>query len=62
MVSGIGYGTFTLLKGFGLGISGLVTQPIEGARSGGVKGATIGMGKGIIGLVSKPVAGTFGFV
>ena len=45
--------------GFGFydGISGLVTQPLEGAKKGGVSGLAKGFGKGIGGLVLKPAAG-----
>lgn len=44
------------------GITGLVMEPIRGARTRGFKGATIGLGKGILGLVCKPVAGTIKFL
>lgn len=48
-------------KGFGLGfydgVSGLITQPIEGAKKEGVAGLIKGFGKGIGGLVLKPGAG-----
>ena len=42
--------------GFGLydGISGLVTQPIDGAKKGGIAGFLKGVGKGIAGVVIKP--------
>ena len=39
------------------GISGLVTQPINGANKDGIKGFLGGIGKGISGLVLKPGAG-----
>lgn len=49
------------LKGFGYGlydgISGLVTQPVDGARSEGVVGFVKGVGKGLSGVVLKPSAG-----
>lgn len=41
----------------GLGIAGLVTQPYEGAESGGVEGFFKGVSKGFVGLVVKPVVG-----
>ena len=42
--------------GFGLydGISGLITQPVDGARKEGVAGFLKGFGKGIAGVVIKP--------
>lgn len=45
--------------GFGLydGISGLVTQPLEGAKKEGIAGLIKGFGKGIGGAVLKPGAG-----
>lgn len=39
------------------GISGLVTQPLEGAKKEGVAGLLKGFGKGIGGVVFKPSAG-----
>ena len=39
------------------GISGLVTQPINGAMNEGVAGLIKGIGKGIGGVVLKPPAG-----
>jgi hypothetical protein len=35
-----------------------VTEPVKGAKAGGIKGAFKGMGKGIMGLFLKPVAGS----
>ncbi|KAK4964135.1 hypothetical protein LTR66_012461 [Elasticomyces elasticus] len=48
--------------GFGFydGITGLVTQPIEGAKKGGAAGFLKGFGKGIGGLVLKPGAAIWG--
>ncbi|KAI9874462.1 MAG: hypothetical protein M1830_009725 [Pleopsidium flavum] len=48
--------------GFGLydGISGLVTQPFEGAKKEGVAGLIKGFGKGIGGVVLKPQAAFWG--
>ena len=45
--------------GFGFydGISGLVTQPLEGAKKEGIAGLIKGFGKGIGGVVLKPGAG-----
>ena len=39
------------------GISGLVTQPFNGAKKNGVRGFLEGIGKGVSGLVLKPGAG-----
>lgn len=47
---GFGYGLFD-------GITGLVTQPIEGAKKEGAAGFVKGFGKGIGGVVLKPGAG-----
>jgi hypothetical protein len=48
-------------KGLGLGfydgISGLVTQPIKGAKEGGGAGFIKGVGKGLGGVVLKGGAG-----
>ena len=46
--------------GFFDGVSGLVTQPLEGAKKGGLPGLVKGFGKGIGGLVLKPGAGIWG--
>lgn len=43
--------------GFYDGISGLITQPIEGAKKQGVAGLIKGFGKGLGGVVLKPGAG-----
>lgn len=51
-------------KEFGLGlydgISGLVTQPLQGAEKEGAAGLVKGFGKGIAGIVTKPAAGAWG--
>ncbi len=45
--------------GFGFydGISGLITQPLRGAKEQGAAGFFKGLGKGIGGIVLKPGAG-----
>ncbi len=48
-----------LAYGFYDGITGLVTQPIRGAREGGAIGAVAGVCKGVGGLVLKPGAGEY---
>ena len=47
--------------GYGLydGITGIVTQPLKGAKDDGVLGFTKGLAKGTVGIVTKPGAGTF---
>ncbi|KAI6715208.1 hypothetical protein PZA11_004863 [Diplocarpon coronariae] len=51
-------------QGFGLGlfdgITGLVTQPVQGAQKAGLGGFFAGLGKGLGGVVCKPVAGAVG--
>ena len=51
-------------KGFGYGlydgITGLVTQPLSGAKKEGAAGFIKGMGKGFGGIVFKPAAGGMG--
>jgi len=44
------------------GVTGIVTEPVKGARREGLKGAAKGLASGMIGIVAKPVAGTVGFV
>jgi hypothetical protein len=46
--------------GFFDGITGLVTQPLQGAKQEGASGFIKGFGKGIAGLVVKPGAGIYG--
>ena len=46
-----------LAFGFYDGITGVVTQPINGAKENGVIGAVTGIGKGVGGLILKPGAG-----
>jgi len=51
---GLGYGLFD-------GISGIVMQPVKGAKKDGILGGIKGFGKGIGGVVCKPAAGKFQF-
>ena len=39
------------------GIKGVITNPMEGAKSGGIKGGLKGLAKGLVGAVAKPVSG-----
>ena len=61
-VTGFKSGLKTAGKEFGLGfydgITGLITQPIKGAKHEGPAGFAKGLYKGIGGLVLKPGAGT----
>ena len=50
---GLGYGLYD-------GITGLVTQPIQGAKKEGAAGLVKGFGKGIGGIALKPGAGFWG--
>ncbi|KAH0559843.1 hypothetical protein GP486_003640 [Trichoglossum hirsutum] len=63
-VTGIQSGLKAAGKEFGYGfydgISGLVTQPIKGAKDEGPAGLVKGIGKGIGGLVLKPSAAIWG--
>jgi vacuolar protein sorting-associated protein 13A/C len=44
-------------KGLFRGVTGIVTKPLEGARSSGVEGFVQGVGKGIIGVAAQPMSG-----
>lgn len=62
VLDGMGKG----LKGFGKslwsGVSGIVTQPIKGAKEEGFAGFGKGIGKGVLGTVVKPVSGVVDLV
>ncbi|KAF2222008.1 hypothetical protein BDZ85DRAFT_264741 [Elsinoe ampelina] len=59
-------GFTTAGKQFGLGwydgITGLVTQPWQGAQKDGVGGLVAGIGKGVAGFIAKPLAGSVGIL
>ncbi|CAI0626123.1 unnamed protein product [Linum tenue] len=44
-------------KGIFRGVTGILTKPLEGAKSSGVEGFVQGFGKGIIGAAAQPVSG-----
>lgn len=44
-------------KGLFRGVTGMLTKPLEGAKSAGVEGFVQGVGKGIIGAAAQPVSG-----
>ncbi|PKI62678.1 hypothetical protein CRG98_016949 [Punica granatum] len=46
-----------LAKGLFRGVTGILTKPLEGAKSSGVEGFVSGVGKGIIGAAAQPVSG-----
>ncbi|GAB7351714.1 hypothetical protein MBLNU459_g2302t2 [Dothideomycetes sp. NU459] len=58
--SGVMAATKEFGYGFYDGITGLVTQPVEGAKKEGAAGFIKGFGKGIGGMVFKPGAAIFG--
>ena len=43
------------------GVTGVVLQPISGAKEEGVGGFVKGVAKGVVGLVAKPTSGVFDF-
>ncbi|CAN0531033.1 unnamed protein product, partial [Ectocarpus sp. 8 AP-2014] len=43
--------------GFTSGVSGVFTDPVRGAKKGGMGGFFKGVGKGLVGAVVKPVLG-----
>lgn len=63
-INGFKSGAIAAGKGFGFawydGLTGLVTQPWEGAQSEGAKGFFKGMGKGMAGFLTKPTAAACG--
>lgn len=60
-VEGLVQGTKSLAGGIFKGITGIITDPIRGAREGGAAGFAKGVGKGLLGVVAKPVSGSIGF-
>ncbi|KAK6913633.1 hypothetical protein RJ641_020954 [Dillenia turbinata] len=46
-----------LAAGFFRRVTGILTKPLEGAKSSGVEGFVQGVGKGIIGVAAQPVSG-----
>ncbi|KAE9602547.1 putative vacuolar protein sorting-associated protein [Lupinus albus] len=44
-------------KGIFRGVTGILTKPLEGAKTSGVEGFVQGVGKGIIGVAAQPVSG-----
>uniref|UniRef100_A0A0G4F6M6 Vacuolar protein sorting-associated protein 13 VPS13 adaptor binding domain-containing protein n=1 Tax=Chromera velia CCMP2878 TaxID=1169474 RepID=A0A0G4F6M6_9ALVE len=59
---GLQYGITSMGRGVLEGLTGLVTQPAQGAQEEGVEGFVKGVGKGVAGAFVKPVAGTLDFI
>eukprot|EP01112_Ceratiomyxa_fruticulosa_P018656 TRINITY_DN6009_c0_g1_i1.p1 TRINITY_DN6009_c0_g1~~TRINITY_DN6009_c0_g1_i1.p1 ORF type:complete len:290 (+),score=45.70 TRINITY_DN6009_c0_g1_i1:130-999(+) len=57
----LGEGLVDGARGFGKGlvdgVTGIVTEPMKGAKSDGTEGFARGVGRGLVGVVVKPVAG-----
>lgn len=62
MVTGVALGTKLMVESLVSAVTGVVMEPLRGAKKGGFKGGAVGFGKGILGLVCKPVAGTIDLV
>lgn len=62
MVSGFAYGTKSMIDHLVSAVVGVVLEPLNGARTGGIRGGAVGFGKGMLGLICKPVAGTIDLV
>ncbi|KAG9326243.1 hypothetical protein KVV02_000958 [Mortierella alpina] len=60
-LSGLSQGARSLGQGLASGVTGIVDQPLSGAKSGGVEGFFKGVGKGLVGAVTKPLVGVFDF-
>lgn len=50
-------GAAAIASGFGSGLAGLFTKPIEGLMDGSALGFVKGLGQGAVGAVTKPIAG-----
>lgn len=58
---GISRGAKGLGQGIFDGVTGIVTKPVEGMKTGGVGGFVKGVGKGLVGVVARPVSGVVDF-
>jgi vacuolar protein sorting-associated protein 13A/C len=54
---GMASGAASFVRGITSGVTGIVSQPIEGAQEAGVEGFFVGLGKGLLGVVAKPMIG-----
>ena len=61
MQEGIARSGKGLVMGVFDGVTGVVTKPVQGARTEGVQGFFKGLGKGAVGLVARPTAGIVDF-
>jgi len=50
-------GAASIAAGFGSGLAGLFSRPVEGMIEGGALGFVKGLGQGAVGVVTKPIAG-----
>ena len=61
-ISGLGYGTFAIVKGVAEGVTGIVAEPVKGGLESGATGVAKGIGRGLLGVVAKPIGGVAGFL
>lgn len=59
---GLATGAISFAHGISSGVTGLIREPVQGARQGGAGGLLKGIGKAFIGGVAKPVAGAIDLV
>ncbi|WVR09693.1 hypothetical protein IAU60_006768 [Kwoniella sp. DSM 27419] len=57
--SGVKEGAKSVFFGYWDGITGLVTEPVEGAKKEGFMGAIKGMGRSYVNVTARPAAGIF---
>ena len=62
VVSGVVDGAEAFVHGIVEGVSGVVADPVKGAREGGFSGAIKGVGHGLTGLLTEPAKGTAHFL
>jgi vacuolar protein sorting-associated protein 13A/C len=55
-------GTKSMISNMFQAVAGVISEPVKGAKKGGMKGGAVGFGKGILGLVCKPMKGTIDLV
>ena len=55
-------GLYSAASGFGSGLSGVLTQPMDGYSREGAYGLLTGSIKGLAGVVVKPVSGTLDLI
>jgi vacuolar protein sorting-associated protein 13A/C len=58
-LEGVFFGVKSIVMGIGRGVTGVVTEPVKGAKKKGFLGFLAGGARGIVGIVGKPVAGVF---